>query len=182
MLRSSKEKSSKEQRLTAETLKQLLSYDAETGQFVWLVSLGSAKAGTMAGHVWTDTVKERSCKYWRIQIYGKKHQAHRLAWLYVKGCWPEHEIDHIDTDGLNNRWVNLREADDTQQACNRSIRSDNTSGLKGVSFHKASQKWQVKVTHKGCQKHIGLFETREAAFAAQRAAALESHGEFARVA
>lgn len=87
-------------------------------------------------------------------------------------------IDHRDRNGLNNRRYNLRPASQYQNARNCDKRAHNTSGFKGVSFHKLSGKWQAVITFFRKQRHLGLFKTRKAASSAYDAASLVFHKEF----
>lgn len=90
-------------KLTQEVLKSLLYYDPETGIFVWLVTRQRSPAGKEAGGY-----DEKG--YRRICVNGTKVRAHRLAWLYMTGEWPEDQLDHINGLKDDNRFVNLREA------------------------------------------------------------------------
>ncbi len=91
------------------------------------------------------------------------------------------EIDHIDGDRSNDRWCNLREASSSENKMNMAIRSDNTSGVKGVGWNKRLSKWHVRVKVRGIQYHIGYFDDLVAAKEAREAAALRHHGEFAKL-
>jgi hypothetical protein len=106
------------------------------------------------------------------------YRAHRLAWLYVHGEWPRKLIDHIDGDGLNNRIANLRLASAAENIINRVAQSNNASGIKGVSWHKASQKYQAVIHKDRRQIYLGLFATAEEASAAYTRASFEQHGAF----
>jgi hypothetical protein len=90
------------------------------------------------------------------------------------------KVDHIDLDGLNNRRSNLRLATSTENARNQRIRKNNMSGYKGVCWDKINQKWVAQIRLNGKSKHLGLFDTPEAAHRAYCAAATEYFGEFAR--
>jgi hypothetical protein len=104
-----------------------------------------------------------------ITIKQKHFKAHRLAWLYMTGNWPTKEIDHIDGCPFNNTWINLREVTRKQNMENLSLNKTNTSGHRGVSWHKQTKKWKACVTHNYTSVYIGLFNTAEEA--AQAAAA-----------
>jgi hypothetical protein len=107
------------------------------------------------------------------------YHAHRLAWLYMTGAWPTGgEVDHIDTDRGNNVWTNLRDSTRRQNGSNVDIRSNNTSGFKGVSRCRA--KWTAHITVNYQAMHLGVFDTKEEAHAAYVEAAKRLHGEFAR--
>ena len=97
----------------------------------------------------------------------------------MHGYLPE-IIDHINGIKNDNRICNLRAADDSKNAMNRRIRSDNTTGFKGVMFHKKNKKFVSQIQTNGEQKHLGYYATAEQAHQAYVAAAKELHGEFAR--
>ena len=159
--------------LTQERLKELLSYDPETGEFRWLVSKGTAVKGSVAG-------SRNSDGYICIQVAGRSYRAHRLAWLYVCGVWPIKDLDHIDRDRTNNLIENLREATRTENNCNVGLQSNNTTGFKGVSFHKANVKYLARANLNGKSIYLGLFPTAELASAAYQAFALANHNSFYR--
>jgi hypothetical protein len=92
------------------------------------------------------------------------------------------QVDHIDSDGLNNRRLNLREATGSQNQHNQRLAKHNTSGLKGVTWHKAAGKWQAQIKLKGKQRFLGLHATLEAAHATYAAASAALHKEFGRIA
>ena len=85
------------------------------------------------------------------------------------------EVDHIDGDGLNNRRANLRAVTKAENARNAKIRVDNSSGYKGVTWHKQRQMWRARIDVDGTQRSLGMFETAEAAHAAYCAASAKLH-------
>jgi len=110
--------------------------------------------------------------------------AHRLIWKMMTGADPSDQIDHIDGDKLNNRWANLRQAENGPNLWNSKLRSDSGSGFKGVTrdARRASQKkWRAKITVHGKTHHLGWFATPVEAHSARSAAAQKLHGEFARL-
>lgn len=175
-------------------IRNLLDYDPETGVFRWrerTVAMFDATPRRTAEHRcanWNGRFAGivagviRSGGYLQIFIFGGHHRAHRLAWLYMTGAWPLAEIDHINLDPSDNRWENLREATHSQNGTNKRRHRDNTSGFKGVNWHKASQKWRARIMKEKCEMSLGYFDTAEAAYAAYCEAANRLHGEFARVA
>jgi hypothetical protein len=93
------------------------------------------------------------------------------------------EGDHINRkETLNNTDENLRIVDSFSQQKNKGLYRSSTSGLKGVTFHKATKKWLAQIAVDGERKHLGLFATKELAYAAYCRAARKFHGEFACVA
>ena len=89
-------------------------------------------------------------------------------------------VDHADRNTLNNTRANLRLCTPSQNGANRSLQRNNTSGYKGVSFHKHSQKWKAAVRVNGYLQCLGYFHTPEEAFEAYSQAAANYFGEFAR--
>jgi len=160
--------------LTAEKLRELLSYDPDTGLFTWRKRTSNrVTAGSVAGHPC------RRDGRLMIGIGGKVYLAHRLAWLHVHGTMPK-EIDHVDGDPTNNRLNNLRECSHAQNQKNLKRAKHNTSGFKGVHYHRGAGKWRARIQSDGKTKSLGLHQTPEAAHAAYCGAALELHGDFAR--
>lgn len=141
-------------RLKQDRLKRLLHYFPEEGKFYWLVNKSSAKMFDEAGSLQKDG-------YIIIGIDKKSYLAHRLAFLFMTGEVPEY-VDHINGDRSDNRWENLRPCSLSENNRNRKITNKNTSGVKGVSWHKASGKWQVQLSVKG-NNHFGLYSSLEEA-------------------
>lgn len=122
--------------LTHARLLEVLYYDPEMGWFMWLTRRGRQKAGSVAGTLSHD--------YIAICIDGVIHLAHRLAWFYVHGVWPEHEIDHWDTIKSNNGITNLRDVPHVVNRQNHAgLNANNTSGVAGVTWDKRIQKWKA---------------------------------------
>lgn len=160
------------------TLRLLLKYDPDTGIFRWNVSRGGRLAGSVAGHLAT---LHPGVQYVMIRINNQLIFAHRLAWQYMTGKTSEIFIDHKDGNSLNNRYDNLREATLSQNAANSKKRSDNTSGLKGVSYDKINRKWVARVrVHNGPYKNLGRYDDKDQAAAAYAFAIKELHQQFAR--
>ncbi len=91
------------------------------------------------------------------------------------------QVDHISMDKLDNRKQNLRIVTQQQNRCNRRAHKNNTSGIKGVSWHRANKKWMAAIKTNYKQKYLGQFSTKEEAAAAYAAAAVEIQGEYARL-
>lgn len=88
-------------------------------------------------------------------------------------------IDHKNSVRTDNRITNLREASKSANSCNTNMKSDNTSGVKGVFWQKNRKKWLVQIQVNRELKYLGYFTSKEEAEAAARAAREEFHGEFA---
>ena len=147
--------------LMAERLREVLHYDPGTGVFTWLVRLNNRVAiGDVAGCL-------HKGGYRRVKIDGESHLTHRLAWLYVHGRWPTHQIDHINGATGDNRLVNLREATHAENCQNKPAQqAGNTSGYPGVCWSKDRQKWMVQIHANHKRHYLGLFADLEAAAAA----------------
>lgn len=97
-----------------------------------------------------------------VSCNGIQYAAHRIIWKMVTGKDPSPlTIDHIDRNPFNNKWSNLRIADAFVQSANREWQA--TKGHKGVAFHKATQKWQVRVRKDGKRIYLGVYKTKEEA-------------------
>ena len=158
--------------LTAERLREVLRYEPETGLWLWVVSRGGTKIGAVAGTPHDG--------YVRIKIDGCLYLAHRLAWFWMTGEWPEFEVDHEDLDRANNRWKNLRHATDSQNRANTKAFSNNKSGFKGVSWHARIGKWMVSISVNRKKTHLGYFDCPAAGSFAYQIEADKAFGEFAR--
>lgn len=164
----------REARLTVAEVRRLLRYEPDTGTFFWRIDTNKISAGNIAGC-------RQSRGYWQIRINRRLYMAHRLAWLYVTGEWPKANIDHINGDRSDNRFVNLRIATNSQNAWNSRRRINNACGYKGVHYKKRLNKFVAQINVHGRVYHLGVFETPEGAHAAYCKAAKEHFGEFARV-
>lgn len=155
-------------------LLERMHYDHETGLFTWLKNVGGQKGkkGMIAGSL-------KIQGYVDIRFNGSIYKAHRLAWFYHYGKWPDGEIDHINGVKSDNRISNLRLATRAENLRNIGRRNKNTSGYKGVS--RVGNKWQARITANMKKIYIGLFDTREEAYAAYCKEAGKLHGDFANV-
>ena len=156
-------------------VKELVRYDAGTGKLFWLQSIArwikpGDEAGTKVKHAVDITLDKIT------------YRAHRIIWLLMTEQDPGLKIiDHIDGNPHNNKFENLRLATHHQNQCNQKKRSDNTSGLKGVSWSEERKKWQAGIHVKGKRIGLGRFNTKEEAYAAYCKAAQELHKDFARL-
>lgn len=162
--------------ITQDRLRELLHYEPETGLFHW-------KPNNKPG--WSQNLTREagfnSTGYRRIKLDKKSYLAHRLVFLWIDGNFPDGHVDHIDGNKHNNRPGNLRIVSrGGENVMNVPLKSNNTSGHKGVFWKKQSQRWQVAVGANGKQHHIGYFKDKEEAIAASIEARNRFHGEFAR--
>lgn len=160
-------------RLTAERLREVLSYDPLTGEFRRRVATCNAvRVGEIAGAA-------AGRGYLTINIDGAKCYAHRLAVLYMTGKFPKSRTDHIDQNTANNAWANLRHANASSNAANSRLRRNNTSGFKGVHWAAQKRKWCAQIRLDGRKTKLGYFDIAEEAHAAYMTAAIGHFGEFA---
>jgi len=158
--------------LTQERLKELLEYNPDTGIFIWRKTRGGAHKGRVTG-------RHKCNGYLEIKIDYRLYRAHRLAWLYIYGKFPNNLIDHINCVTDDNRIANLREATNSQNQMNRKGFKNNKSGYKGVSFHKKANKWKAQISINNVNTYLGSFDNKEDAAEAYRKASALLHGDFA---
>ena len=156
--------------LTPERIRDL--FDHRDGKLYWRRRSNSrAAAGQEAGTI-------NSEGYRVVTIDGKNIHAHRLVWLWHGQEFPP-QIDHINGDRLDNRMENLRVSDYVTNAYNSKRRTDNKSGVKGVSWCNTHQRWVVQLYHDR-KKVWGRFKTLDEAKAFADSVRQAKHGEFAR--
>jgi hypothetical protein len=157
--------------LTQERLQERLRYDEKSGAFTWRVDRGhKARVGAQAG-------SRHSKGYLRIAIDGRHHFSHRLAWLYVHAMWPVADLDHKDEDKANNKIANLRECvgDIDNQQNKKNPQRNNTSGVRGVTWSKKSNRWMAYIQVKKRMLHLGGFVSIEEATEARLAGVMKFH-------
>jgi len=152
-------------------LQRMFVYDPDTGVFTRRVSCRNRKAGSVAGHICTSG-------YWQITLNGRFLMAHRLAWLYVYGHWPNGILDHINRERADNRICNLRLADRSVNQINAKTRSDNTCGARGVMRTRTGKYVAYAVVARK-YSHGGHYQTIEEAAEAARRLRIKLYGEFA---
>jgi hypothetical protein len=160
--------------ITQSELKEVLSYDKETGLFTWIKKLG---VRTIIGDVISAI---NNSGYIHVQINKKKYLGHRLVWLYEFGEFPIEFIDHVDGNRANNRLSNLREASNSQNMMNRKVNTNSKLKTKGVCFHKKLNKFQVACQKNGKRIFLGTFDNLVDAKNAYISFAMKAHGEFYR--
>ena len=160
--------------LNQKILQEALNYNPLTGDFTWKTKISrKVNIGQEAGCPMPSGYK-------KITIFGRQCLAHRLAFLYMTGTWPQGQIDHIDGNTSNNVWINLRDCSPRENSCNTSLRKDNTSGIKGVSLHKRTGMWTVHIYINGRDTNLGYFKDKTEAQEVITTAREQYHGEYAR--
>lgn len=165
--------------LDSDYLHSLFSYDPDTGVLTNKVDRHyKARIGVEVGF----SIECKGKSYRQLRLDGKQYQAHRLIWLMMTGQEAD-TIDHIDGNGLNNRWDNLRSVSVADNLRNRRKPSTNTSGVVGVSWNNQRNKWHSQISgNNGKRKHLGYFTTIEEAAEARKQAEIdygyhENHGQ-----
>lgn len=160
--------------LSHQELLEHLHYDPETGVWTWVKPFTiRRKAGDRA-----DVINRKGAYRDLRNVKGARYYSHRLAYFYMIGDWPTCGIDHINRNGMDNRWVNLRHATKRENAGNQKIRVDNTSGFKGVRRHRNRFYARIKVF--GRYIYLGSVKTAAEAHELYKTGAKKYFGEFAR--
>ncbi len=131
-------------------LRKLLYYNPFTGFFYWKVDCKKQLLNKRAG-----SPHPRGYRY--IRKDNQAYSEHKLAFLYMEGCLPENDIDHIDGNPSNNKWSNLREVSKSCNMRNCKVGKNNRSGVTGVSLLKTG-KWYAGIHYKGKDINLGRFK------------------------
>lgn len=155
------------QSLTQSQLKEILHYNPDTGVFTRLMNgnFGRWKIGDIAGCVSSES------GYVLIRVLGVLQRAHRLAFLYMTGSFPQDQVDHEDHIRHNNEWLNIRQCTNQENHKNESLSKNNTSGNIGVSFNRG--KWCAYIMVDRKKQHLGRFITKQEAICARKSADIE---------
>ena len=135
----------------------------------WNSKHAGKQAGCPSGH-----------GYIKIRLAGRSYYAHQIVFLMHHGYIPE-VTDHTDYDTTNNRIENLRASTKSTNGMNRDKPKSNTSGVKGVVWHKGGKKWMARVMVGGRDIYLGLYADFAEAVSVANAARIEKHGDFARI-
>jgi hypothetical protein len=159
------------ERIPASWVRRLFAYDEQTGKLTWAVPSGRhgrIPIGTQAGSVHAD---QDGYKSRHVNIGGKQYTVSRLIWAWKTGEWPKQTIDHKNCDSLDDRWENLREANNAQKWNNRK-RRDSATGYKCVVYYSDPRyrdgkcfRWQVRAngkTIKSSERYMTAKEAHEA--------------------
>jgi hypothetical protein len=145
-------------------------FDYQDGCLVWKVNKGTAIKGSKA--------HANGNGYLAIKLFGQPYLEHRLIWVW-HGNQLNATIDHIDGNPLNNKIENLRMASHSENMRNTKMRSDNKSGVKGVSWCKTKRKWKVQLWFGNKQHYLGRYDSLDMAKHSVETARLKHHLNFA---
>jgi hypothetical protein len=161
--------------LTQAELKEQLHYNPDTGLFTRLISNSNrVKIGCIAGGM------DKKTGYIRIVVNRKMYYAHRLAFLFMEGNFPQNLVDHANGIPYDNRWLNISHASRAENQRNIGLRIDNKSGFRGVSYYKSRGKYEAYCNTDGKRTKLGYYDTAEAASDAYKAFAKSNYGQFYR--
>jgi hypothetical protein len=151
-------------KLTQDYLKECLTYDPETGIFTWNERpVHHFKSQGFCDH-WNKRFANKDITgvsdqgYIRMEINNRPYKAHRFAFLYMEGYLPEHGVDHIDRNRLNNKWINLREVGKKCNGQNCNLSKANKSGVTGVRWDKRLNRWISQIGINYERKNLGYFK------------------------
>lgn len=163
--------------ILVEDLRQLIAYDAASGQLTWLPRAARYFKRSRDCDGWNTKYAGKPALntktpngYLAGHIFKNTQFAHRVAWALHTGSWPADQIDHIDGNRANNTISNLREASPSENQRNVKQRVDNTSGAKGVDLQAATGLWRARIVHNGRRVELGRFENITDAVQARAAA------------
>ena len=165
-----------------ELLRKLLSYDPETGLFVWAPRPVTDFANLRLANSWNGRFAGKSAftglsaeGYAVSRIYSQSRKAHRVAWAMHYGKWPDGQIDHINGDRADNRICNLRDVSHIENMRNASMQVTNTSGHAGISWCKITNAWRVRIGVGGRRLGLGTYHCFDTAVRVRRLAE-RAHG------
>jgi hypothetical protein len=149
-------------------------FEHRNNDLIWKVKRArNVKVGDVAGCLRKDG-------YVVVSVGGWLYKAHRIIWVMHHGAIPDGlGVDHINNIKNDNRIENLRLSTKSQNQGNTKKHTTNTSGYKGVCWHKKDKKWLAQIQHNGKNKYLGNFDNPEDAHAAYVAAAKKIFGDFA---
>ena len=158
-------------KMTQEVIQDITKYNKINGSLYWktISSKYFSHCGNPEQHTKTwnsknagksaSKIHESSPGYfYKYTVFKRKrYKSHQLIWLYMTGKWPKYQIDHIDGDATNNIWDNLRDIPQRKNMQNTRLSNNNTSGIKGLSWCKERQKWEVYIAIDKLRRNLGRF-------------------------
>lgn len=166
-----------EMKATPEILREFLRYDAETGKLFWRERDQKWFPNFRMCRVWNGqhagreafTTNTHRGGYLTGSVFNRPLSAHRVAWAIQTGAWPSAHIDHINGDPADNRICNLRAATNDENRRNMARPRNNASGVAGVSWDKAREKWAAQIGQQR-KRFLGRFDHKQDAIAARKKA------------
>lgn len=155
--------------LTYAEVAELLEYRPEVGGSCLVWKKKAAKntvLGARAG-------RRQKFGYWEVSVLGRLSKAHHITWLLAYKEWPSKNIDHINGDKDDNTVENLRLCDQTENNQNQIAQRSHRVLPIGVSLHRG--KYRARIMLHSAEHHLGVFDTKEEAYAAYLAAKMRLH-------
>jgi hypothetical protein len=172
--------------LEPELLRKLLRYEPETGKLFWLPRGKEFFKADCDCVAWNARFANREAftasnrdGYKIGKVLRKGCLAHRLIWVMQTSADAISDIDHIDRNPANNKWLNLRLATRSENQANRASSRDSTSKYLGVHWHKRDKRWEASIQRRGKRTGLGYFHCELEAARCYDIAAMETHGSFA---
>ena len=161
--------------LSIDKLKRALEYCPETGEFAWLSRPVQDFANPRAAAIYKSLCEGKHAfsyigenGYRQTRILGFLVLAHRAAFALMTGEWPAHQVDHINGNRSDNRWCNLRLADQATNSRNMALSKRNTSGRIGISYDANRKRWVAQGRANKVQFNLGRFATMAEAIEARQ--------------
>jgi len=151
--------------ITQSRLKELLHYNPDTGVFTWRTKRQGIREGDVAGSIGHKG-------YWVIKVDQKLYKAHRLAFIYMGEELPP-QMDHVNHVRTDNRWANLARSSQAENMKNQRVYSNSPSGHHGVCKTEGGKKWIARIDVDKKRIYLGVFNKKEDAILARRAAEIE---------
>ena len=174
--------------LSADTVRDLLDYNSETGVLTWKARPRAYFENNLAWSAWNARFSGNVAMFGRRpdgylggKILGKTYGAHRVAYLIYHGKWPIGEIDHINGVTGDNRIANLRDVSRAENSKNLKRPKSNSSSACGVSWDKRHSRWKAYINGDSKRMNLGSFKCFLAAGMVRRKAEAdlgyhENHG------
>lgn len=147
-----------------ERYSEILRVDAETGKLFWKARTFTGPRSKMKNSLWAAKFENQEAftandgrGYRRSMLFGKSLLAHRVVWLLITGSWPDGQLDHINGVKDDNRFLNLRCVNNSENSRNQRLGSANTSGRLGVGWRADKAVWVAKIKISGVSLHLGYF-------------------------
>ena len=162
--------------ISIDYLKECLQYNPDTGVFIRKIRplhhFPDLRSMSVSNAVYGGKEAGSKSKRGYIIIYleGRLFKAHRLAYFYMNGSWPEGHMDHINHIKSDNRWGNLRVVCPKENARNKPISKNNTNGFNGVCWDSASKMWSAEINSESRHIRIGRFQEIWDALCARKSA------------
>ena len=163
---------------SADELRLLLRYEPESGRLFWIHRDRSLFSTNRAWRLWNaryegaEAFATFDVRYMVGRINGIRYYAHRVIWRMVTGEVPD-QIDHINGNRLDNRFVNLRNVSAEKNSQNLPLTNRNRSGQIGVSWSAREGAWRAEICARGVRRHLGYFQDLADAIAARKEAQAE---------